>query len=379
MLILLTSPSAIIVGTGPDAGIAKVLMATKALGYPTALVSNHAEPPWFQQFFANTGVQFIRVPGRQNGAIISHNAQQFEMAPYNALVLAATQDDIRMGKNGGAVLIAAGWSSDKRVQDLGIRVNDPSELQQVINLVANWAGQWWLSADAPAYSVKALADLSGYGKSDAQQVFAKKLTQTVKNGGANLNALLAITTRSLLVDGFGEVEGLVWGTYPSSGSSNDDTDVLSDFTHRLRTTVSRVRFARRGDPLFVRHAPSPKRSAGGGGDRTDPATQIETIHLNPFYAESGRLAGKHVVVVDDCTTYGVSFGVASALLRAAGAAAVTCVALGKFGNQLRYYEIVINSDPFAPIASGAYEVRQATYFQGVSSSGAQNALQSLIP
>lgn len=40
------------------------------------------------------------------------------------------------------------------------------------------------------------------------------------------------------------------------------------------------------------------------------------MHLNPFYKDHQRLVGKNVIVVDDCTTYGVSFGVASALLRA---------------------------------------------------------------
>ena len=43
-------------------------------------------------------------------------------------------------------------------------------------------------------------------------------------------------------------------------SANNDSEVLSDFTHRLRTTVSRVRFAERNQPLFIRHAHSIKRS-----------------------------------------------------------------------------------------------------------------------
>jgi hypothetical protein len=197
-------------------------------------------------------------------------------------------------------------------------------------------------------------------------------------GGNRLNALLAITARSLLTDENIAESDLLWGVYPSSSSNNDDNEVLSDFTHRLRTTVSRVRFSKRGEPLFIRHIPSSKRSAGGSNDRTDPAEQILTLHLNPYYKEKDRLSGKHVIVIDDCTTYGVSFGVAAAFLRKAGVASVTGVALGKFGNQLGYYEIDILSDPFAPISKDGFSSKLFTV-AGINNNVAQQDLRSLIP
>lgn len=167
--------------------------------------------------------------------------------------------------------------------------------------------------------------------------------------------------------------------YPLSSSDNSDADTLSDFTHRLRTTVSRVRFSKRGEPLFIRHSPSPKRSAGGSGDRTDPTGQLLTLHLNPYYKESNRLVGKNVVVVDDCTTYGVSFGVAAAFLRKAGAASVTGVALGKFGNQLRHYEIDILTDPFAPVVAGGFTIVSSGWLAGATNAVSQQVLHALIP
>lgn len=280
-----------------------------------------------------------------------------------------------MGKNGGAVLLAAGWASDHRVQALGIQVSSAAELQEIIDLTANWPGGWWCEANLPGYTVRALADLSGYGVPDPQAVFAKNLTKTVKNGGARLNALLAITARSLLSDGFGAEDKLAWGVYPASHSKNDDEDTLSDFVHRLRTTVSQVHFARRGNPLFIRHKPSPKRSTGGGGDRNDPTNQITTLNLNPYYR--GKLAGRHVVVVDDCTTYGVSFGVAAAFLKKAGAKKVTCVALGKFGGRLGYYDITLNADPFAPVPTGAFSWKRLSCAVK-SNAVAQHALLELF-
>lgn len=178
------------------------------------------------------------------------------------------------------------------------------------------------------------------------------------------------------MDGIGTEKKILWGVYPSSASANDDDEVLSDFTHRLRTTVSRVHFAERGQPLFVRHTAAIKRSAAKNIDRTDPTNQIQTLHINPHY--NGRIAGKHIVVVDDCTTYGVSFGVAAAFLRKAGAAKVTGIALGKFGSQLRHYDIDIAGSPYQPVTSG-FSYNSSTIFSGSSSQQVQQTLHLLMP
>ncbi|MHB9704099.1 phosphoribosyltransferase [Alcaligenes aquatilis] len=356
-----------------------VLIEANRAGNAVALISNRAEPSWFQGAFGGSGVRFLQEIGRQSGEVVSLNADRLKLNSYDVIVLASKDEDVQMGKNGRALLVATGASASRQVQSLGIRVSDADEFAQVIQLTAGWSGHWWFSGNAPHYCVRALSDLSGYGKSITQQEFAKRLTNTVKNGGARLNALLAVTARSLLIDGADTVKNLVWGVYPSSRSANDDSDTLCDFTHRLRTTVSRVRYAERGEPLFIRHTPSARRSEGGGGDRTDPSGQIETIHLNPRYSTSNQLRGKHVIVVDDCTTYGVSFGVAAAFLRKAGAVSVMGLALGKFGNQLRHYDIEILTDPFLPVVRGGYVVRSNTFFNGETNQVTQQVLQTLIP
>ncbi|AQQ30815.1 MULTISPECIES: phosphoribosyltransferase [Burkholderia cepacia complex] len=376
MQMLLTSPDSVLVSGLPHSAIVKVLADFAAAGNPVALLSNHAEPIWFKQAFANTAVQFLRSPGRQDGGVVSHNAKHFNLQNHDVLVLASKLDDIQMAKNGHAVVIGAGWSNNRYVADLGIRAANPTELEQVITLTAGWQGQWWYQGNTPDYSVHVLADLSQMGKGIDQQIFAGKIKQTVKNGGVNLNALLAVTARSMLFMGVGGVPDLLWGVYPSSNSDNSDNETLSDFTHRLRTTVSRVRNAERGQPLFIRHTPSAKRSSGNfSGDRRDPTGQVTTIHLNPFYAS--KLRGKNVVVVDDCTTYGVSFGVAAAFLRKAGAASVTGIALGKFGNQLSAYHIELKTDPFAPVKASDF-IGSSDPFPGTNNFGSQAALTSLL-
>lgn len=378
MLIIMTSPDAVLSGGKPDLNIARVLIEAKAANNPVGLISNGAEPAWFAGTFGDSGVQFIQNRARQNGEIVARNAEKFSLNAHDVLVLATKSEDVQMGKNGGAVLVAAGWSTDRDVRALGICVDNAQQLQEVIRLTAGWSGQWWFSSDKPRYKIRVLADLSGYAVTNAQEVFAANLTRTVKNGGSRLNALLAVTARSLLTDGTISPKDLLWGVYPSSSSHQGDKEVLSDFTHRLRTTVSRVRFAKREEPLFIRHTASSKRSRGGGGDRNDPAEQIMTIHLNPFYKKSKRLEGKHVVVIDDCTTYGVSFGVAAAFLRQAGAASVTGVALGKFGNRLQYHRIDINSDPFAPVVRDGFTTEDISDFPGANNPNAQQVLRELL-
>lgn len=379
MLIVMTSPDALLGHGSPDPQLVDVLINAKAAGNPVGLISNHAEPTWFQQKFGDSGVQFLHNRGRQSGEIVTQNASKFGLKPFDVLVLAAKDEDVQMGKNGQALLVAAGWSGAQQVIALGIRVDNATQFQEIIHLTSGWSGQWWFMGHAPRYRIHALSDLSGYGKSVTQKDFARRLTNTVKSGGSRLNALLTVVSRSLLMDGTGAIKDLVWGVFPSSRSDNDDTDTLCDFTHRLRTTVSRVRFSKRGEPLFIRHSPSAKRSAGGGGDRTDPTEQILTLHLNPFYKNSNRLINKNVILIDDCTTYGVSFGVASAFLRKAGAASVTGIALGKFGNQLRHYEIDILTDPFEPVTHDGFAVTSSGWLQGTTNVVSQHVLETLIP
>ena len=56
--------------------------------------------------------------------------------------------------------------------------------------------------------------------------------------GAKLNAPLADAARSFLMEGFCAQKHLLFGVYPSSKSQNDYGEVLTNFSHRLRTTVN---------------------------------------------------------------------------------------------------------------------------------------------
>ncbi|MEE5042943.1 hypothetical protein V2J81_06225 [Pseudomonas alliivorans] len=379
MLALITSPAVLLQNGTPSKPLIDSLIKIRASGNAVGITSNHSKPAWFDEAFNGTDIKFIKTDARQNGEVIRNAADALKIEPYDIMVLAIKAEDMQMAKNGHAMLIAAGWSSDRAIKGLGIKVSSGQDLEDLVRLTDGWTGHWWFEGDKANYNARALADLSGLGGSitAAQKALAGKLTTSVKNGGPQLTALALLASRSLLIDGYYDVDNLLWGVYPSSQVTQGDSEVLSDFTHALRTTVSLVRFAKRDEPLFIRHAASEKRSLNRGGDRTDPSDQIATIHINPFYRT--RLKNRNVVVIDDCTTYGLSFGVAAAFLRAAGAASITGLALGKFGKTMQYYDIKISSDPFKPVTKGQYSFSPCVAFEGSTDSRAQQNLIRLLP
>jgi hypothetical protein len=378
MLALITSPAAVLIDGVVDPALVNTLKMLGHAGHYVALTSNRPKPWWFDQHFSNSNVEFKREIGRQNGKFLKALSDSLNFPVHDILVLAATHDDILMAKNGRVLLVAASWSADQKVRKLGINIANADQLKDLMALANGWSGHWWFQGDNPSYSTRALADLSGMGRdiSQAQAVFGKKLTQIVKQGGTKLTALALLTSRSLYIDGIDKKKELLWGVYPSSKSKNDDSEVLSDFTHSLRTAICQVQMARRGEPLFIRHTESIKRSNNRSLDRTDPTDQITTIHLNPEYRHN--VHGRNVIVVDDCTTHGLSFGVAAAFLKAAGAKAVLGLALGKFGNTLQQYQIEILSNPFEPVEKENFCIRSLGQFKGINDESAQESLRRLM-
>lgn len=375
MLALVVSPDAISDRTGVSKQALDTFTAISTQGTPVFVVTNRGVPDSLVVDLNKRGINYVQSSGRQGGQPIRDIAKSLGIQPHDVLVLAVNEVDMQMAKTGGAILIAASWSTDKRVVGLGIKADSVDQLREVIDVTKGWTGNWWYAGQGSSYDVRALVDLSSKYVSDDQAIFARKVTNTAKNGGARLTALLAVTCRSMMIDRV--LTGkLFWGVYPSSSSANDDSEVLSDFVQRLRTSASNVHFAKRGEPLFIRHTKSIKRSTSSGGDRADPGNQIETLHLNPAYRS--QLKGRNVLVVDDCTTYGVSFAVAAAFLYAAGASHVVGIALGKFGNRLNHTTIEISSDPFAVVDSAGYRVLSIENFNGKTDSNAQAVLQALI-
>jgi hypothetical protein len=374
-MLLATSIHSIAPNGELDVEVAGVL-AKLAETYPIGVLSSRNKPDWFDEVFDGSAVQFATWPGRGGGQCLSAIAKEHDIPPHKVMVLAGCRDDIAMAKNGGAVVIGAGWVDDSYIAETGLKLDRPNELPKLIGLVDKWSGEYWYKATGDAYTVEAICDLSTIYRAEAQKRFGLAIRDAVKVGGPRLNSLLAIASCLLISGGIGEMKDLMWGVYPSSQRSNDDNEVLSDFGHRLRTTVSQVRMAKKGQPLFIRHKATVKRSGAPEVDRTNPASEVESIHLNPQYRKS--IAGRNMIIIDDCTTYGISMATAAGFLRRARARSVTCLSVGKFGDRLAYYEIDVNADPFSPVGPAKWSSTKANWKSEQHIEGAQVALRELL-
>jgi predicted amidophosphoribosyltransferase len=278
----------------------------------------------------------------------------------DVVVLGTSEEDFLMAVNSRSILLACGWCPDldAKTRRYGVLVDAPQRLEQVIGFLED-KHPWYFQHHSAFLDVFSLTDAGTKYESDAQlKRLAERLQSCLKNGQPIYKNAFRLHLLSSLYSTGGFKSADVWSYYPSSDSKNSGQEIMTEFSELARTTFGK----RNKGPLVIRHKPSVKRHMSGG-DRNDPRSQLDTIHLNPEYRD--KLAGKTVVIMDDYLTRGVSFGVSASLLQKAGAAKMIGVSMGKFGNASNVYSIEIQGDPFAPLKkyqlismnsmTGAYE------------------------
>jgi len=153
----------------------------------------------------------------------------------------------------------------------------------------------------------------------------------------------------------------LWSWYP--GASGSD---------RMQRFAALASFGRaEHGAVLVRHSPARPRHLCNRA-RCDPSGQLRTVHLHPHVVVRDRT----VAVVDDYLTYGVSFGAAAALLLHAGARAVHCLAMGKYGRSAQRYDIVVRSDPYRPLQR--FSCHGSRPMQGTYVPAAQQAFHDFL-
>lgn len=326
----------------PYKGVVEALKSAHSLGCQTFVVSNHKKPVWLDESlnfltFQECGFR----PPRQSGKIIQEllEANEGKLLPSDIFILGADDEDMMMAVNSKTVLIRCEWAKPlgPKISDYGVPFSDPGAIPLVVKLLEG-REPWYFIHTGDFMTVYALTSAGTKFEADATMVkLVNALRGCLKNGSEEYHKgfVLHFLSSIYATDAFKEVD--VWGYYPSSASSNDESEVMADFCTLARETYKH----RSHGPLFIRHTASAKRHMVGG-DRTDCTSQLASVHLNPSYR--GRLEGKTVAVLDDYLTYGVSFGVASALLKKAGAARVLAVSMGKFGDCAKNYAIRIQDD-----------------------------------
>lgn len=331
--------------------IAETLRQLNPDNHLVVFFSNHEEPDWFGEAFPQSNIIFKKRIRRQDGDCIKRIAKKHGIGTYDILTLVCTRDDLQMAKNGHTMMVSVNWATDDYIRKLAMPLRSPKNIADISNIISQWKGHWWYSNKTKDYTVHSLSDLSSINKGADQEDFYNRMVPVIKCGGTKLNAFLALVIRSFIKDKYNELDNLMFCTFPSSSSRNDDTETLSPFTHKLRISVSNVKICKVGEPLFLRHSQSIQRHKGKS-NREDPINQITTLHLNPKYKRN--IKGRNVVVIDDCCTHGLSFGVAAAFLKKAGATSVIGLSLGKLGDCIKYFDIDIKTDPFKPVAVGDY-------------------------
>ena len=346
----------------PHLGIVQALQEVIDDGHILVVLSRRPKPPWFEEHFAFIR-RFIQCRGsaRRSGQVVldllQANKETFHHSDF--IVLAGNESDFFMAVNSKTCLVRAAWSLnlDNKLSRYGVGLREPRSIGRVLELLED-SVPWYFHYKSPNQQVYGLTNAGTITETNRDIVrLADRLRTCLKDGmpthsmGFRL-ALLSSLSRTPI---FREVD--VWGYYPSSGSRNEGSEIMAKFTDLARESFK----CRTYGPLIIRHTPSVKRHLVGG-DRTDPGSQLTTVHLNPKY--EGRIEGKRVAVLDDYLTYGVSFGVSVALLRAAGVSEVICVAMGKFGHQARLYDIRIDDDVdvFQPITD--YDFRGSQMMDG---------------
>lgn len=316
-------------------------------------VSNKPKPAWFDENFPKVMFQQC-TPGnggsRRSGKIVKGlldaNQEKLKLQKSQVVILGYGLLDVGMYANSQSVLVRCDWRTDRdpSIMRYGIPCADIASLPHILTLLSE-EHPWYFTHFDPVCDTYCLSNAATHVGSDAElKRLAAELQACLKHGNPKKRQdfIVALLSSLYATEVFRTTD--LWSYYPSSSSKNDGTELISDFGELARTTFKRPKGKA---PLFIRHTPKAPRHKSSPDDRENPASEIRSIHLHPSYKDA--LGGKTIVVLDDYTTTGVSFSVASAFLRKAGATKVLAVAMGKFPRASYILDIDLHGTPFAPV------------------------------
>lgn len=331
------------------------------------LISNHDKPSWLPANFPF--VDFYKCgtrPPRQSGKCVLDIISDRKINHSDIVVLGAIDTDLQMAVNSKTILFHCKWGEalHERTNSYGIPINDPSIIPLAFSLIES-ENPWYFRYLSSQLDIYSLTNAGTYKETDQQALrLVKRLKECLKVGNRRdyLNAFKlhflssAYTNQEIRQADF-------WGYYPSSDSTNQQEEIMYQFVDIARKTFKKPVLP----PMIIRHKQATQRHKDyTSTNKLNPKYQLETVHLNEFY--KSKLLNKTVVILDDYTTYGTSFGVAHALLKKAGVSKVICIAIGKFGSQTHLYNINIETNNvYAPINSAEIVYNSNLLTTGVTS------------
>lgn len=318
-------------------GIADMVAQLKSRNLNIFFASNN----WFQWFalkkyFEKDKENFLesRTIGGNKGRkkFIRHICSKLDIGPNEILYLGDSQNDFLEAINSGVIFFLAGWSNPN--YPYGIPVATPAEFVAIIEKFFLKPALWYYSIDGSdgdgrSVCVRALLD-PDVAKATGITTLLKSHGQS---GNRYINGFKSSDYLSLHLISSIYLEGLhkkasgtpIWCMYP--GHEGNYTPTLDT----LMTLLSRLFRESYHQNLITRHqsALSSSRTRIAKGTVTLD-TQLRTIQLNPLM--QAKIKGRPVIVVDDFTTEAYGFETARNFLMNAGASAVICIAIGKYGS-----------------------------------------------
>jgi adenine/guanine phosphoribosyltransferase-like PRPP-binding protein len=272
--------------------------------------------------------------------------------------------DMRSAVNAKVAYFNAGWSAPDF--PYGIHMDRPELFGMVISECFAKPIDWfaWLDGTDQArrpVTVRAMTDSRGGGSPTLEGQLRRflKERQDFRLGPYDFGV-------SVTMHLFGSIYGSgipqaadTWTIYPGSKRASGPNASLVPFM----TAAARLFRGSYVPDLLIRHTDAlDSGQTRYAGQCVGFSNQINTMQLNP--AQRKRITGKRVVVVDDFETDGNSLECARNLLLQAGAAAVTCISIGKYNmkNQGISRNVLAPSDgydwdPYAPTIHVAEDFR----------------------
>ncbi len=338
-------------------GVVASLEEASANGNPIVLVSNRSKPE-FLRGEELSFIKFIKVSGRQNGKFVENLVkanQEKGWEKSDIVVLGSNDEDFFMAVNSQSLLIRCDWVSDlgSKIKRYGVSLAHPEVVPNILKLLED-ESPWYFRFDSDFFDVYSLTNAGTFQEKNPNIIrLVERLQSCLKDGEKKSKQAFILHFLSSLYSTpiFQDVD--VWGYYPSSGSQNCGDEIMAEFVERAAHTYKKI--FNKTNPLFIRHNKTEARHKSGG-NRDNPDSQLQSIHLNPSY--EGKIEGKTIAVLDDYINRGVSFSVSAALLKAAGAKKVIAVSMGKFGNQFKIFDIKLDSKevykPMTKFAANGY-------------------------
>lgn len=259
------------------AEVVPALKKIREAGHGVFLVSNHKKPDWFEE------VKFIThqyAPARQDGKIIdalikANNKAKLEHS--EVAIFGSADEDLYMAVNSRTVLIRCEWANlGSKIKNYGVPWNEPKTLPELVDFLDN-KKPWFFQSEDRFLDVYSLTNAGTRFETDSDvRRLVARLQTCLKNGRPELKNgfILHLLSSIYATKVFETVD--IWGYYPCSSSKNNGSEIIAEFCALARAMYKK----QLKEPLFIRHKSSIKRHIIGG-DRTDPTSQIETLHLNP--------------------------------------------------------------------------------------------------